>query len=733
MKRVLVFFIIIMLCVFTALGCGANQEAAPTLHEITNYKDIHGITDEEIAAIEALKVERGEFTFGALLSTEAFVNQDGTRIGFAVKFCDLLTELFGIDFNLKIYDWDELIEGLEACEIDFTGELTPTDERQQKYFMSFPIAERLLRIFTCNGVDTIKTEADVNGLTIGFLEDSTTENAIKEAYPVKFTSVPVNNYQTAIDMLESGEIDAFVEEAVSDPAFDHYAVSSAVFFPMVHEPVSMTTGNPKLAPIISAVSRYIASGGGSKLYALYWEGDFDYSKYKLKTMFSTEEKRYINSLMVQGGSVMVGFENDNYPISFYNENDGTFEGIAVDILSEIGDITGLRFEPALSENVPWADILEKMNTGEIAMVDQLIQAESRKGDYLWTDIPYASTHYALLSRAETPNLATYQVEQMTVGAMRGSGKVDVYQDFFPNNDNLILYDTQTECLDALQSGEIDLFMASEYNLLAETNYRERSGLKVNIRLDASLDSCFGFNKEQEILCSIINMAQPYVNTDMIEISWTGRVFDYSKRLAENRMAYMTTFLVVLTLILFVTIFLLIRNMRLSRKLKDLAGKDTLTDILNRRYFMELSMLHTERALRAGEECFIIIYDLDHFKSVNDNYGHLAGDKVLKETVQRVKNVVRPYDLFGRYGGEEFILLMPGIDKANVISVTNRIRQEICKTPVEYEGKDISISASFGIAYAAPYNDINTATRFADDALYQAKETGRNKVVFYEVE
>jgi diguanylate cyclase (GGDEF)-like protein len=131
---------------------------------------------------------------------------------------------------------------------------------------------------------------------------------------------------------------------------------------------------------------------------------------------------------------------------------------------------------------------------------------------------------------------------------------------------------------------------------------------------------------------------------------------------------------------------------------------------------------------------VVIFDLDHFKAVNDTYGHQAGDEVLRETARRVKNTIRPYDIFARYGGEEFIILitdMEGIDRTNVINAVERIRTEICNTPVKFENTEISVSSSFGIAYAAPKTDMNTATKRADEALYQAKNQGRNRVVFYE--
>jgi diguanylate cyclase (GGDEF)-like protein len=720
MKRLLAFWAILS-CVFFSSGHSAASET---------YRDIPGVTKEEISAIEELKTRREKLSYGAVLATEAFVLPDGSYAGFAAKFCGLLSKLFEIPFVLDIYEWDALMENLESLSIDFTGELTPTEERRLKYSMTYPIAERELRIFTRADSRRIQTEADVNGLKLGFLDGVVTPYSIKRVYPVSFDRVDADNYQAAARMMMNGDIDAFVAEAIADPAFeDHDFIRSSIFFPMVHEPVSMTTANPELAPIISAVNKYLIAGGVDKLYELYREGDFEYARYKLHRSFTDEESAYIDDLKRRGASIGVAFEHDNYPVSFYNREEEEFQGIAVDVLAKISGLTDIKFEAVTEKDATWADMFEKVRTGEIDMVAQLLKSEARREHFIWSAVPYTRSYYAIMSREDFPNLATYQVTRATVGVMKQSGHEDTYRELFPDNDNLKGYDTLEGSLNALERGEVDLVMASEHMLLSQTNYREKTGFRINIKLNAPMDSYFGFYKGNNILCSIISKAQQYVPTDVIETSWTGRVFDYSKKLAEERAFFLTIFAGILLLILFITVFLFIKNLKLSEELRDLANKDALTDVLSRRCFMELGLTQIERSLRTRRECFIIIFDLDRFKAVNDRYGHLAGDKVLRETAQLVKKSMRPYDLLGRYGGEEFIVLMPDIDKANVINAAERIRLDVFKTPVIFEGKEIPISASFGIAYAAPVNDMSAAIKYADEALYQAKSEGRNRVVF----
>jgi len=164
--------------------------------------------------------------------------------------------------------------------------------------------------------------------------------------------------------------------------------------------------------------------------------------------------------------------------------------------------------------------------------------------------------------------------------------------------------------------------------------------------------------------------------------------------------------------------------------KELASKDSLTNIFNRRSFLEISLTQIDRMMRKNTKGYICIFDLDHFKKVNDTYGHLAGDKVLQDVVQRAKKSIRTYDLLGRYGGEEFILFIFEIDDANTMKAMERIRLKISDTPVIFDGQEIPITSSFGVA-AVNNMDINTAIKRADEALYAAKNTGRNKVVFYE--
>ena len=172
---------------------------------------------------------------------------------------------------------------------------------------------------------------------------------------------------------------------------------------------------------------------------------------------------------------------------------------------------------------------------------------------------------------------------------------------------------------------------------------------------------------------------------------------------------------------------------LEKKLEVQAATDPLTGVMNRRYFTELSEKEFARSHRKGNPLALIILDIDHFKSVNDNYGHHIGDLVLKALCDECSHCLRESDLLGRWGGEEFIILLPETDLDTAFMVAERLRLKIMemKTPVSDKtesGEFLSVTVSLGITVVEPSeNTLQEAFKRADRALYRSKQEGRNRV------
>ncbi|SDC09526.1 sensor domain-containing diguanylate cyclase [Paraburkholderia lycopersici] len=165
------------------------------------------------------------------------------------------------------------------------------------------------------------------------------------------------------------------------------------------------------------------------------------------------------------------------------------------------------------------------------------------------------------------------------------------------------------------------------------------------------------------------------------------------------------------------------------RLREYADRDGLTGIANRRYFESRLADEFSRWQRYGGELSMLLFDLDHFKRINDEFGHVAGDTVLRSMAQRVSGVVRKQDVFGRFGGEEFALLLPCTPLDDALYVAEKIRRTIGDEPIEVHGVVVPVTASVGAATArtgAP--DYEGMINEADAALYTAKRQGRNRSV-----
>lgn len=174
-----------------------------------------------------------------------------------------------------------------------------------------------------------------------------------------------------------------------------------------------------------------------------------------------------------------------------------------------------------------------------------------------------------------------------------------------------------------------------------------------------------------------------------------------------------------------------RIIKLEQRILQMANTDFLTNVLNRRAFMVRMEGEINRCARRSVPLSLVLSDIDHFKGVNDNYGHQAGDMVLQRFAGQMAGQSRAYDFMGRYGGEEFIACLPDTDADQAAAVAERLRMGVEEMTVDLpeHGKTIRLTASFGAACLSPGSDekADSVIRRADDALYKAKAKGRNRV------
>ena len=173
---------------------------------------------------------------------------------------------------------------------------------------------------------------------------------------------------------------------------------------------------------------------------------------------------------------------------------------------------------------------------------------------------------------------------------------------------------------------------------------------------------------------------------------------------------------------------ILKMQEMKKELERLAYTDPLTSAFNRRYFLSAAKKEILRSSRYGHSLTLLMVDIDHFKSVNDTYGHDIGDEALKITVTTILKALRSEDILGRFGGEEFIILLPETNAVGAELVAQRIRQVVSEIIINTGQKAVSFTVSVGVAEIKKNETIEEMQKRADEALYKAKENGRNCVV-----
>jgi len=541
--------------------------------EYADYKVIPGVTAGENEAIEHLRASNAAFVFGMPEGAACFRRMgDGTLDGYAVLLCSWLSELFGLTFTPALYEWDALLNGIDAREIHFTCAISSS--LNGEIFKTEPIAERTVITVTRDSVN-LSDLGKTRPLVYGFIEGSGVESVV---VPIVGYSQAVRfpTYASAYGGLESGEVDAILLDSDAESVFStNMNVRIEPLSPVVYNMVSLSTADPTLAPIISVVQKYLENDAAKILVDLNTRGREVYLRHKLYLMLDEDERVYLRLHQNPAAVIPMAMEYDNYPNSFYNEQVGEWQGIVMDIIKEIEAVTGFTFGIANSKNDNWKAVLEMLENGTVAFTGELIRTPEREGRFLWTDEGYLTDNYALLSSADFPDINIGQVLRLRVGLLAETAYAELFYSLFPGHPNVIVYNNNYDGFNALVGGDIDLLMATRNLLLSATNYLEITGIKANLVLHRSYESQFGFNLERGTLCSIMNKAQNLIDTDSIVESWIRRVFDYRGKMARAQVPYLIAASVMLVLVLALLSVLLIRNRQMGKRLERTVNERTL--------------------------------------------------------------------------------------------------------------------------------------------------------------
>ena len=565
MRRRIAF---VLLTVFLVALSGCDKTSKGEKVPFASYRDIPGVTQEEIQAIADLRKNGRSFVYGMTPSAEAFRSRYGHVRGFSALFCEWLTQMFGMSFVPRNFAHGDLLAKLENFEIDFTGDMTPDEEQRKKYFMTDPIATHTIRYFRIIGSEPFSEIEKSRPLRYAFMRGNAIfRDVTANLKPDSYEAVYFDDKDSVYMALKNKDVDAFFNECVRESTFDiHGDIVAHDFFPLTYSEVSFSTQNPKLKPIISVVQKALENGAVSHIINLQKRGEREYLGHKLYMMLNEEERAYIRNNPV----INFAAENYNYPISFYNKYEKEWQGIFYDVIKEMQELTGLSFKRVNNNRAEWPELLRLVTDGEAYMISELIPTKERRAEgFLWTDVLSMADSYALLSKSKMPNVTFKEVLNARIGLPRNTAYAEMFRNWFPNHKHTIDYESASAAFDALENDEVDLVISNRRRLLALTNFHEYSGYKANLVFDSTAESYFGFNKDHAVLCSIFNKALQIINIRSISEQWYLKTYDYQGKIAQAQRPWLIGVSILFFCVFMLAISLLLIKRNERRRLEEL--------------------------------------------------------------------------------------------------------------------------------------------------------------------
>lgn len=411
------------------------------------------------------------------------------------------------------------------------------------------------------------------------------------------------------------------------------------------------------------------------------------------------------------------------------DEQGRHIGIAADFMAMFSDQLGVPIE--LVPTQTWNESLQKAKDRTCDILSLLNKSEERSEYLNFTD-PYLDAAVVLVARDDVVYLDGFQaVNGRTLGVVRGYVYESYIREKYPEV-RLVYVDNLTDALNRVSSGEI---FAAVDSLFIVTHHMQNLGLS-NLKIAGQTDFTHalrvGVRKDDPLLLFAMQKAVSAVapvDRNKILQRWFTVRFEHGTDYA--------TLWKVLGGVALLFAFLFYRyvvqnrfNTQLQAKnaeLVHLSQTDPLTGAYNRLKTDAMLDQEFERSRRYDRALSVVMFDLDHFKTINDTHGHQAGDRVLMDCSSLVRDSIRKHDVLGRWGGEEFLILCPETDVEGAVHLAENLRQKMENHQIGEVG---TVTASFGVAQLGKADDIKRLIGHADEALYKSKQEGRNRVSAY---
>lgn len=454
------------------------------------------------------------------------------------------------------------------------------------------------------------------------------------------------------------------------------------------------------------------------------------------SVLSQKEKAYLK----QKQELRVCVDPHWFPFEAIDPKTNKHVGYSADFLEEIR--ARLSIPITLKSSINWSDTVQQLENRKCDFAPLVINTPERQSYLNFTDI-YLNSSLVLVAQNKVDyiegleQLMPLDGNHKPLAVVKDYAYIKSIKQDYPEIQ-ILEAESLPKALQLVDSGEAYAALGSLYMVLYQIRQLGLDNLKVAGPSPYRMRLSLGARNDEPLLISIFNKALNHIPDKRKH-----QIYGYwSQYGAGNKADYQLIWQI--SGVLLFCIFVLYWRARtyhrfyqtLSRvnerlkesnqKLEELSNTDVLTGVYNRRKLIEVIEAELNKGARYGNTCSLIMFDIDHFKNINDSHGHQAGDRVLKSVSLATKNAIRETDSIGRWGGEEFIVLLPETELNEAKSVATKLQLRIKQ--LSFAPLDLTVTASFGVATYNKHEDCDTFIHRADEFMYQAKENGRDQVI-----
>ncbi|WP_100635647.1 transporter substrate-binding domain-containing diguanylate cyclase [Marinomonas sp. ef1] len=658
---------------------------------------------------------------------------EGEPVGFEHDLLNLISQKTGLKFEKHIDKWTTIYNSFKNKEIDMISSISYKKYREPFTIFTSPYYNIPIMIFVKDNFGEYNGLKSLTGKKVGVLKDVFYIKELEDLGSMNL--IFYDSYDDLTKDLVFGKIDALMQNLpninhlIKKNLYNNIKLASELVLPNTNREDLRFGIQPEKSLLSSILQKSLTSISKREIEELSdkWIGSIkEYPGGHID--LNDAEKAYINT-----HTIKYCINPSGLPFEGLNE-DGEHVGMSSDYYRLFEQMLSAKFELVKTKN--WNQSVEFIQQKKCDMLALGMETPERK-KYLNFTSHYLDVPLVVATRVDVPFInQILDLEGEKIGIIKGDAFVKILRGKYPSL-KIVEVDDIYDGLDQVKNGQLFAYIDTLASIGYEFQSKYFGELKIAGKISENLRLSIAVRKDditllgilQKVVNNITNERHRKIFTKWIPIKY------------EQDVNYKIVWQIVLAIVIFLALMIYWNrkitkaNTLLKQAQKDIEEKnkelnrlaltDNLTTLFNRRKLEELIQAEIDKGYHVDNSFCLSILDIDHFKEVNDKYGHQRGDSVLVEIASVLKDSLRITDYVGRYGGEEFIIIFPESSIEDVKLIIEGVRLKIAQ--YDFEGIEHK-TASFGLTAFKAGDTIETVVKRADNALYEAKESGRNRVV-----